>query len=199
MNKWSEVFGIAFPECKKTGNCCRYSFPSSSSIELIYKAAMGDEFARDYLSIFIPYSNINEVRKLNSGVVEKVLNALQKMKSENVDNMVFYHCRFLAEENYCMIYEDRPSLCREFPDSPLLVLSPGCAYEEWAVKCKEKYNKLTEELEIHKKELENLRYQRKFVRLLEQLKNVSNDKYKTAFILTSLSLVSPGTSWIKRF
>ncbi|OGI22866.1 MAG: hypothetical protein A2287_10395 [Candidatus Melainabacteria bacterium RIFOXYA12_FULL_32_12] len=201
MNKWSKLLDVTSPECKKTGNCCRFSSPSTPGVLLLKKAAENDEFARDYLSIFIPYSSLEDVRKLNERVVEKNLEVLQKQKcgKVNADNIVFYYCRFLADNNSCMIYEDRPSLCRDFPDSPFLVLAPGCAYQEWSDECKKKYAQLKEDIQKKKEELKNLKYQRKATRLLNQLKRINNDEYKTAFILPSLNLVSPGTSWIKLY
>ena len=143
--------------------------------------------------------NIDEVNKLHPALVEKNLKTLKstKCKEVNVENLVFYHCSFLSDNNKCLIYEDRPNLCREFPDSPLLVLAPGCAYEKWAADCKEKHFKLKEERLKYKEELESIRYQRKAIRLLEQLQRITNDKDKLAFLLPSLNLVSPGASWMK--
>lgn len=200
MNKWSELLDVPFPECRMTGNCCRFSSPSTPGVLLLKRAAENDEFARDYLSIFIPYSSIEEAKELNRELVEKNMEVLEKQKAGkvNADNIVFYHCRFNGDDGRCMIYEDRPNLCREFPDSPYLVFAPGCAYEQWSVECKKKYAQLNEDIKIHKEELKNLKYQRSAIRLLNQLNSV-DDKYKTAFILPSLNLVSPGTSWIKKF
>lgn len=200
MNKWSKLLDIPFPECGKTGNCCKFSIPSSSCIQLLQKAANSDEFARDYLSIFIPYANIEQIKSINPDFVDKIKDVFNKNNDNKTDinDIVFYRCRFIVENNSCMIYEDRPTLCRSFPDSPFLVLPPGCAYEEWSKNCKEKYNKLKTDMEFYKKELNNLQYQRKAIRLLEQLNKIE-DKYKPAFILPSLNLVSPRNSWLKRF
>ncbi|EKE02130.1 MAG: hypothetical protein ACD_20C00421G0004 [uncultured bacterium] len=200
MNKWSVLLNVPFPECKMTGNCCRFSSPSTPGTVLLKRAAENDGFARDYLSIFIPYLNIEEVKELNKELFEKNLEVIEKQKCDkvNLDNFVFYHCRFIGNDGKCMIYEDRPGLCREFPDSPYLVFAPGCAYEEWSQECKEKYAQLKEDVKAHKEELKNLKYQQKAIRLLNQLNRV-DDKYKTAFILPSFNLVSPRASWIKRF
>jgi Fe-S-cluster containining protein len=200
MNKWAELLGIPHHECKGTGHCCRFSSPSTPGIILIEKAGNGDEFARDYLSVFVPYQSIEEVIKLNPELVEKNLKVLEMHKCKEVtqDNLVFYHCRYLDDNNRCMVYEDRPSLCREFPDSPLLVLAPGCGYEEWAAKCKEKYFQLKQRIKEREQELLNLRYQKNALRVLNQLQRINDEEYKLAFVIpSSLRLVSPRTSWIK--
>lgn len=197
MNKWSTVLNIPFPSCKQTGNCCRFSTPSTPAVELFVKASQGNEFARDYLSIFIPYSNIEEMSKINPEFAEKVEKSIEEGKCKiNIDDIVFYHCKYISENNKCLIYEDRPQLCRDFPDSPFLILPSGCVYEEWSTACKKKYTELKEDLEKSKRELENIKYQQRAIRLLNQLKRV-DDKYKSAFILSSFCLVSPGKSWMK--
>ena len=202
MNKWSEQFKIPFPQCKMTGQCCRCAAPSSPAIELLEKAAEGNQFARDFLTIFIPYKNIEEAKKVNPSIVERSIKAGENPENKvPVDQIVFYHCKFISEDNKCLIHEDRPQLCRDYPDSPYLVFAPGCAYEEWSQQCREKYLALKQQLERlkeYKKELENLKYQRRAVRLLNQLERVDK-QYHPAFILPSLSLVSPGRSWMRFF
>jgi len=201
MNKWSEIFGIPYPECKKTGQCCECSSPSSPAIKILEKAANNDEFSRDFLNIFVPYKNIEEVKKLFPKILERNLEAIKKSDcgEVNENNIVFYKCRFLKQDKNCAIYEDRPTLCRDFPDSPFLVFAPGCAYENWGKNCKESYKAMMENKEVYKKALEDLRYQKKAIRTAKYLSRISNPDYKPVILLPSLSLVSPGASWIKIF
>lgn len=198
MNKWAELLDIPLPDCKKDGQCCRYASPSTPGIELFKKAAQGDEFARDFLSIFIPYKDIDEAKKANPAIVERALNWVKTNKAENLsqENLVFYCCRYISEDNTCLIHEDRPDLCRNYPDSPFLLLAPGCAYQKWANQCKEKYKQINEDLKMYKTELENLRYYQKVSRTLYYLDKCSSNEYKFLFLFPSLSLVSPGKAWL---
>ena len=52
------------------------------------------------------------------------------------EDIVFYHCRYLGEDNSCTVHEDRPQFCRDYPDTPYVVMAPGCAFEPWAARCK---------------------------------------------------------------
>jgi len=201
LNKWSEVFGISFPDCKMCAQCCRCASPSSPSIELLKRAASDTKFAKDFFSIFIPYLNIEEAEKINSIIVKKTVKAAENPENKvSANELVFYHCRYISEDNKCLIHEDRPALCRNYPDSPFLVFPPDCAYEEWSKNCKEKYNQLQEELkkiQHYKKEIESLKYQRNIARLMWHINRVNNRNYNLMLMLPALSLVSPGKSWIK--
>ncbi len=66
MEKWAEKFNLPLPECNKCGTCCLCASPSKSYKELLQKASEGDEFARDFFSIFIPYKNFDEAKKIFS-------------------------------------------------------------------------------------------------------------------------------------
>jgi Fe-S-cluster containining protein len=113
--------------------------------------------------------------------------------------LVFYKCQYYSEEKKCLIYEDRPELCRNFPGSPFVILGKNCAYYDWAQKCKKKYNDLNQELDNlkkYKKELDNFKYQQEAIKLNYTLKGIT-DEYKFMWLCPSMSLVSPGQSWIK--
>jgi Fe-S-cluster containining protein len=186
MNKWKEYLGVAYPECKMTGHCCRYASPSFPALKLLKKAAEGSQFARDFFNIFVPYDSIEEVRLKVPQLVEKVLAQADKSSIfDTVDQVVFFKCSFLADDNKCMVYEDRPELCRSFPDTPFLVIAPGCAFEGWSKDCKEKYKRMNEDL----KYLKNLKD------ILSQLdKNITIPASK--FKYTSF-IISPAASWLK--
>ncbi|MFH0702723.1 MAG: hypothetical protein V2B14_04195 [bacterium] len=202
MNKWSELLGIPFPACKMTGQCCRCASPSTPAIKLLEKGA-NSEFARDFFSIFIPYKNIEEAEKINPEMVKRCLNSAKKPTNKvSVNNIAFFHCRYIADDNKCLIYEDRPQLCRVYPDSPFVIFAAGCAYEEWAKQCKEKHDQIKEEitkLTKYKEELQSLKYQIKAFNLLTLLQRINNKNYNLVLLLPSLSLISPGKSWIKVF
>jgi len=193
MENWAKILNKPLPECKKCGICCLCASPSTSYRDLLQKAAEGNQFARDFFSIFIPYKNYDDVRKISESVVEKVL------KTGNKD-IVFYHCRHYHFEKKCTIYSERPQLCRDFPGSPFVILSENCAFYEWAKQCKEAYKKITEELKDlkdKKKQLEDLKYQTKCIDLLCRLKKLDNEDYRFMLTVPSMSIMSPGNSWLR--
>lgn len=202
MKEWCEKFNISLPECNMCGTCCCCASPSVSYKELLKKASSeeGEKFARDFLSIFVPYESIDEAGKFFPDIVERILKAAQKEQSKiKPEDIVFYKCRYYSEEKHCLVYEDRPLLCRDFPGSPYTVLSKKCGFYNWAIECREKYEKLKEELEIlkkYKEELNNLKYQEKAMYLNYKIKNIP-EEYKFLWLCPSMSLVSPGKSWIK--
>lgn len=183
MNKWEKLLGIKYPKCKMTGLCCRVASPSLPVIELIKKAAEGDSFARAFLNIFQPYKSIDEARAISPEVVEKsLIQAEKSSKFKSKDQVVFFRCRFLEGDNKCLVYEDRPQLCRDYPDTPFIVMPPGCGFEEWSKECKNKYSEMA-------KDLENYR----------NIKNMLNYQGDNVVRKTSYSkfLVSPSISWLR--
>ncbi len=202
MNNWSEQFNEEYPKCKMCGQCCRCASPSVASVELEERSKnKEDAFARDFFSIFIPYKSLEEAGKINPEVVERSLKVASHPNSKvKPEDVVFYHCKYISEDNKCKIHQDRPQLCRDYPDNPFLVFAQGCSYEKWSKNCKKKYYLLKEELDKlkeYKQELEMLKYQQKVSNLLKSLNNITDDDYKFILLCPSLSVVSPGRSWIR--
>ena len=59
-------------QCIKCGNCCRLATSEFSYDQLKQRAARGDKFARDFVSVFVPYKTeeeakayVEQIRKLN--------------------------------------------------------------------------------------------------------------------------------------
>jgi len=148
-NLYEKTFGIPKPKCCSSGDCCKGVSPSTPYHRLIQRAATGDEFARNFLSIMVPYASHDEARQVVSGVVDKTLEACRKLPDfeNNEEDVVFYHCRYLRQDNKCGIHEDRPQFCRDYPDTPFVVMSPNCAYVPWGKACKQKYFDLKDNLE----------------------------------------------------
>ncbi len=201
MNKWSEALKEPYPECIGCGQCCTCVTPSVAGVKLLERAGENDDFTREFLSVFVPFNNINEAREVNDYAVEKSFEICEQEGSKvSRDEVVFYHCRFISKDNKCLVYEDRPQLCRDHPATPFIMIPSGCAYEQWAITCREKYFDMQDKIEKFKelkKEFEKLKYQIKVERTLGHLKNISNPDHKFIALVPSMSLVSPGTSWIK--
>ena len=162
VNLFEKELGIPLPQCCSNGDCCKGASPSTPFFKLIERATQGDEFARNFFSIMIPYSSQDEARKVVPGLVERTLKAA--IKSEEFpspgQDVVFYRCRYLLSNNLCGVHEDRPQFCRDYPDTPFVVMAPGCAFEPWGRACKDKYHELKDEvgqLKAMKKELDSLK------------------------------------------
>jgi Fe-S-cluster containining protein len=201
MHKWAELLDITFPECNKTGHCCRCASPSVSVEKLFEKAKKGEDFARDFFSVFVPHKDINTAEKESPSVVRQSLELVNKAGNSeiSINTIVFYKCRFILENHTCAIYEDRPVLCRTYPDSPFYVFSEDCSCHKWAIECKEKYSKMKQELKVYKEELSKLKYIQKINLIAEYLSINNHRDYKLMILLPSLSLLSPGGSWIRIF
>ncbi len=162
VNAFERELGIPKPRCCSTGDCCKGVSPSTPFYKLLKRAAEGDEFARNFFSIMIPYASHAEARQVVPGIVAKTVEAARKLPEFENDeyDVVFYRCRYLQEDNRCGVHEDRPQFCRDYPDTPFVVMAPECAYIPWAKACKKKYFEMREKvshLEELKAELTALR------------------------------------------
>ena len=111
-------------KCSGCATCCRLACSEFSPEELKQKAANGDKFAQQFTSIFIPYESMDEAEKFYPEYI--------KLLKEKVEEKVyFYHCPKLTDDNRCSDYENRPQICRDFPDNPLAILPDKCGYRAW--------------------------------------------------------------------
>ncbi len=110
--------------CVGCATCCNLACSEFSPEELRQKADNGDNFAQQFLSVFIPYESKEEARKVYPEYIE----LLEKNKEYDV---YFYHCPKLTEDKKCSDYENRPQICRDFPDNPLSILPSSCGYKQW--------------------------------------------------------------------
>jgi len=118
-------YGKSF-SCNRCATCCNLACSEFSYEELKQKASSGDNFAKQFTSVFIPYESIAEARKIFPEYVELV------EKTMDIDEKIyFYHCPHLSTENLCTNYENRPEICRDFPDNPLSILPPTCGFCKW--------------------------------------------------------------------
>lgn len=110
--------------CKSCATCCNLACSEFSPEELKQKAKNGDNFAKQFLSIFIPYPSKEEARKIYPEYI-------QLLEENNETDVYFYHCPKLTKDNLCSYYENRPQICRDFPDNPLSILPKSCGYKAW--------------------------------------------------------------------
>ena len=117
------AYGRTF-HCVGCGSCCRLACSEFSYEELKEKAKNGDNFATQFVSTFIPYNSIDEAEKMYPEYIQ--------LLKEKVDEKVyFYHCPKVTDDNRCSDYENRPQICRDFPDNPLSILPAKCGFRAW--------------------------------------------------------------------
>ena len=111
-------------QCVGCATCCKLACSEFSPEELKQKADNGDNFAKQFMSIFIPYPSKDEARKVYPEYIEL-------LEENNETDVYFYHCPKLTANNRCSDYENRPQICRDFPDNPLCILPKSCGYKSW--------------------------------------------------------------------
>ncbi len=125
VRKWNEI--LAYREnfsCKGCATCCNLACSEFSPEQLKEKAQNGDKFASQFTSIFIPYESKDEARKVYPQYIQLLEDNLE-------ENVYFYHCPKLTDCKRCSDYENRPEICRVFPDNPLSILPESCGFYEW--------------------------------------------------------------------
>ena len=113
--------------CCGCATCCNLACSEFSPEELKRRAENGDNFATQFLSVFVPYDTKEDARKIYPEYI-----ALLEQNNEN--DVYFYHCPKLTKDNRCSDYENRPQICRDFPDNPLTILPKSCGFCEWKEK-----------------------------------------------------------------
>jgi len=124
--KWMKIldYRVNFG-CTGCATCCKLACSEFSYDQLNQKAANGDNFAKQFVSIFIPYASKEEAREIYPEYFELLA---EKLDDENI---YFYHCPKLTDDDKCSDYENRPGICRDFPDNPLSFLPTACGFSAW--------------------------------------------------------------------
>ena len=73
---------------------------------------------------------------------------LQDHQENYQENYYVYHCPKITEDNRCCDYENRPQICKDFPDNPIAFLPLSCAFSNWKLKSQLFWLKLVSETEI---------------------------------------------------
>ncbi len=110
--------------CANCGACCSLAISEFSPKTLQNKVKSGDKTAESFLETFELYKN--------NTLPENLLNLLPENIS--LESAYFYHCKkveFKNSKSFCPVYNKRPLVCRNFPDTPLENLPKNCAYNKW--------------------------------------------------------------------
>lgn len=171
-NPFEIALNEPLPQCCSLGSCCKGASPSTPYHQLLKRAANPeDNFARTFFSIMIPYKNHAEAETVVPGLVSRTKAAALKQPDvfKCDADLVFYHCRFLLENNRCGIWEDRPQFCRDYPDTPFIVMAPGCAFEPWRDTCQKKFNALKSNVDDLKQLKKSLREEKRELYALNEI------------------------------
>jgi len=147
LKPWEELLGRKWPAnaCDRSGECCRGAAQHAPWDNLIPLAAQGDETARNFLSQYAPYPS-HEVARQNAPDGVQASMEIAALKGYAEADLVFYHCRYLTGKSECQIYEDRPTLCRTYPESPFGAIAKCCGYYTEAQSCLQQVENLRQEL-----------------------------------------------------
>lgn len=142
--------------CHKCGRCCRSATTYAPYKELQQLAAEGKEEAVEFLDIFQPYESVEAARAVVPDQVEQVLREAEASPDLNVEDLTFYHCRYVTAEGLCGIYEKRPRCCQAAPAHGWSVMPPGCGFEGWQFLEREKQRRMVRDLKTNAHILEQL-------------------------------------------
>lgn len=117
--------------CTMCGRCCRVSTTYIPYEKLKSMAEQGDIGALDFLEIFEPYESTEAARAVDKSTVDNILTAIQDDDIWQENDITFYRCRYILDDNLCGIYQNRKELCSRCPSSPWAVVPPGCGFEGW--------------------------------------------------------------------
>lgn len=132
--------------CHKCGRCCRAATTYNSHKKLLEMVENGVKDAIDFLEIFEPYDSIEDARLVEPDQVAQVLEVVTHRDDMKLEEVTFYHCRYVTEEGLCGIYERRPKCCQEAPGHGWAVMPPGCGFEGWQFEQREKQKRMIRDL-----------------------------------------------------
>ena len=177
MGNYEENYLAKRPQylCNMCGKCCRVVTTSVPYKGLLEMSAKGDKGAKDFLSLFVPYESIEAARKVDAEVVDNIINRLIDDGNYREDEITFYGCKYLQDNNLCSRYENRLDLCRHCPSSPWSIVPPGCGFEGWLFWQREE---IKQKIRRSKEELLELNLLRMRTKDEETLKRISSVEHK---------------------
>lgn len=119
-------------QCHMCGACCRMASTDAPYEEMLTRAASGDDFARQFTSVFLPYASREKAREKAPDIVAAVL-AESTLETDGEERIFFYHCPYVGEDNRCTVYGTgkRPAMCASYPETPLSFVAGQCAWKSW--------------------------------------------------------------------
>ena len=159
--------------CKKCGKCCRLATNIKYTYSEIKKLAQeGNEYAVDFIKIFEPYPSIEDARKVDSATVDNILQEIELKGNIDIKDVTFYKCRYVLQNNMCSIYEERPTVCRNFPPTAWSVTPVGCGFKHWLFLKQEEYMQKVRKAKEELLDLRIMRNKTEDERLLKKIESV---------------------------
>lgn len=140
--------------CKMCGRCCRLAVSAYSHAELLERAENKDPEAISFLGIFKKYSSPEEAKAAVPEHFERIVKELSFKPDFDINNVSFYYCANITENNLCKIHEKRPECCRRAPGNGWALFPPGCGFEGWQFEQREYQKKVVRRLKEILYELE---------------------------------------------
>lgn len=169
--------------CRMCGKCCRVVTTFKTYEELLQLAKGGDESAKDFLEIFEPYSSIDAAKKVSLETVDNIVENL-KYSTIGLEELTFYKCKHILDDNKCAIYQNRLEVCERFPSSPWAVIPPGCGFEGYLF---QKREEIKQKIRKQKEAVIELEVQLKRVKDPEMIKRIEESIAKTKSIIESFA------------
>lgn len=137
--------------CSCCSACCHLACSEFSPEALKQKSQNGDNFATQFISVFVPYEKEKDVQNVYPEYFDL-------LKSKIPDEKVyFYHCPKVTSDGLCPDYENRPQICRDFPDNPIGFLPKSCGFAGWKNEIEEtalQLHSLMEIVDFYKKKMQ---------------------------------------------
>lgn len=151
VEKVKELLKLPQDLCHMCGKCCLVAtFKGGLSYEEILNlindsSADPDQVqgAKDFLTIFVPYYDLEKVKEISPSFVDRVIEKLN-----GNDKVSFFYCKFVGSSGKCLIHEDRPHLCRMYPiPHEKTIYHEGCGFEKEGINHWNKIVEIITELE----------------------------------------------------
>lgn len=110
-------------KCVKCGACCKLAATPNSPDDLKNLADKGDKFAQEFTKYFKLYEDFDTIKDLYPDYFDTV--------DVTNEKLYFYHCDLVTDANLCPNYDDRPQICKDFPENPIDILPISCGFKGW--------------------------------------------------------------------
>lgn len=142
IKRVQELLKLPQELCNTCGKCCKIAtFKGGLTYEEVLALsqkipespddAVQIDGAKDFLTIFTPYETTAAAREVVPDFVDNTLKHFNKKD----DELAFFYCKYIDENNLCKIHEDRPQLCRMYPiPHKRTLFNVGCGFEKKAKK-----------------------------------------------------------------
>lgn len=183
MESYEENFLKERPQglCKMCGKCCRTAINRKYTYkESRLMAFRGDEYAKEFLKMFTPYNSVEEARNAAPDVVDKILEELDENEILR-EEVTFYKCKYLLDNNMCSIYEERPSICVHYPQNAWTITPPGCGYTTWLYLKQEEYKEKVRKAKEEYLELQLMKKKTTDEVVLKKISSVENKINNTIY------------------